>query len=261
MIAVYSRVSSDSQVTDSQDAELNRWLEREAITDFKPYSDTFTGTKMDRPGFNALMEDVDSGKIKKIVIWRLDRLGRTAAGVISLFDSLTAKGVSMVSIKDGFDLSTTTGRLLANMLASFAQFETEVRRERQAAGIEVAKQKGAYKGRKPGAFKASALRAWILRQKGNTWTDIARVLKINPGTAMRYVKQYAEKVGAKMEVQSEAINSLPEEQCPQCGHKWAIDVHGPALGERHRLCAKCRADWFGIPQAGIASSVTDNYGE
>lgn len=203
MIAVYLRVSSDSQTTASQEAEVNRWIERESIpqSDWKLYQDTFTGTKMDRPGFNAMMEDVENGKIDKIVIWRLDRLGRTAAGVISLFDSLTAKGVSLISIKDGFDLSTTTGRLLANMLASFAQFETEVRRERQQAGIALAKQRGTYKGRKPGSIKASALRAWRLRQKGNTYPDIARILKINPGTAMRYVKQYAEKVGAKQEVQ------------------------------------------------------------
>ena len=82
---------------------------------------------MDRPAFKRLMEDVKTGKVKTIVVWRLDRLGRTAGGLTVPFDELNALKVNLVSLKDGLDLSTPAGTLMANVLASVAQYETEVR--------------------------------------------------------------------------------------------------------------------------------------
>ncbi len=113
----------------------------------KWFTDKFTGKTMDRPGFNKIMEGVRAGEIKTVVVWRLDRLGRTAMGLTALFQEFTDRGVNLVSIKDGLDLSTPAGRLMANVLASVAQFEKEVRSERQTAGIEVAKSKGVKFGR------------------------------------------------------------------------------------------------------------------
>ena len=83
---------------------------------------------------------VQTGKVQRIVVWRLYRLGRLAGATIQLMDELEAKGVAFLSIRDGFDPSTPAGRLTRNVLASVAQFETEVRRERQMAGIEAARQ-------------------------------------------------------------------------------------------------------------------------
>jgi DNA invertase Pin-like site-specific DNA recombinase len=81
-----------------------------------------------------LLADIRSGKIKSVVVWRLDRLGRTAKGLTALFDELVMLKVNFVSLKDGIDLSTPAGRLIANVLASVASYETEVRAERIAAG-------------------------------------------------------------------------------------------------------------------------------
>ena len=140
-IAVYVRVSSKQQDQRSQEPELTRWLqvqETEAVW----YRDKFTGRSMDRPGMARLLKDIDSGKVSTIVVWRLDRLGRTAKGLTALFEDLRAKGVGLVSLKDSLDLSTPAGRLMCCVLASVAAYETEVRAERVLAGQAAARAAG-----------------------------------------------------------------------------------------------------------------------
>jgi DNA invertase Pin-like site-specific DNA recombinase len=85
--------------------------------------------------------DLESGAIRKIVVWRLDRLSRTASSLTTLSD-LTARKITLVLTKDGLHLATPAGRLVANVLASVAQYETEVRAERVMAGLAVARAKG-----------------------------------------------------------------------------------------------------------------------
>lgn len=95
---------------------------------------TLPGAADDRPGMTKLLADIRTGRIKSVVVWRLDRLGRTAKGLTALFDELVMLKVNFVSLKDGIDLGTPAGRLIANVLASVASYETEVRAERIAAG-------------------------------------------------------------------------------------------------------------------------------
>jgi DNA invertase Pin-like site-specific DNA recombinase len=97
---------------------------------------------MDRPGWNKLQGELEAGKVAGVVVWRLDRLGRTAKGLTALFDALISRKVGLVSLKDGLDLSTPAGRLMANVLASVAQFETEIRAERVLAGQGRARAEG-----------------------------------------------------------------------------------------------------------------------
>jgi DNA invertase Pin-like site-specific DNA recombinase len=148
-IAIYARVSSKSQDTKSQEPDLKRWAEAQDLP-IVWYRDKFTGKSMDRPGFKKLMAAIEAGQVATVVVWRLDRLGRTAKGLTSLFDDLVGRKVNLVSLKDGLDLSTPAGRLMANVLASVASYETEVRAERILAGLEVAKAKGVKLGRKAG---------------------------------------------------------------------------------------------------------------
>jgi DNA invertase Pin-like site-specific DNA recombinase len=150
-VAIYKRVSKGTgQDTKSQEPDLDRWAAAQSEP-VKVYVDKQTGKTMDRPGFNKLMDDVRAGKVKTVVVWRLDRLGRTAKGLTALFEDLQARKVNLVSLKDGLDLATPAGRLMANVLASVAAYETEVRAERIHAGLAVAKAKGVQLGRKPGA--------------------------------------------------------------------------------------------------------------
>jgi DNA invertase Pin-like site-specific DNA recombinase len=140
-VAYYTRVSSRQQDTTSQEPDMKRHANAQGEKAVW-YSDKFTGKTMDRPGWEKLMRAVREGQASRIVVWRLDRLGRTAKGLTALFDELVARKVTLVSLKDGIDLGTAAGRMLANVLASIAQFETELRGERVLAGQAVARIKG-----------------------------------------------------------------------------------------------------------------------
>ena len=123
-----------SQDTKAQEHDLKKWAASQQA-EVSWYRDKFTGTTLERPGLEKLLSDVRAGKVKKVVVWRLDRLGRTAKGLHEFFEELLSLRVGFLSLRDSLDLSTPAGRLMAGVLASVAQYETEVRRERQLAGI------------------------------------------------------------------------------------------------------------------------------
>ncbi|MFI5458971.1 MAG: recombinase family protein [Isosphaerales bacterium] len=154
---IYMRVSKGTgQDTASQKPDLDRWAAAQPEPS-KFYTDRQTGKTMDRPGFNKLMADITTGKIKTVVVWRLDRLGRTAKGLTALIEDWSKAKVNLLSLKDGLDLATPAGRLMANVLASVAAYETEVRAERIHAGLDVARAKGVKLGRKPGEGKGKRI--------------------------------------------------------------------------------------------------------
>ncbi|MDA9856659.1 recombinase family protein [Rubripirellula sp.] len=140
-IAVYLRVSTNSQDVASQEPELRRWAAQQE-GEVRWYRDRFTGKTIERPAFTRLLRHVRVGEVQQVVVWRLDRLGRTAKGLTALFDELTELNVRLVSLRDGLDLTTAAGRLMANVLASVAAYETEVRAERILAGQAAARAKG-----------------------------------------------------------------------------------------------------------------------
>jgi hypothetical protein len=81
------------------------------------------GIVMHRPGFRQMMRDIESGRVDTLVVWRPDRLGRTAKGLTSLFEDLLRCKVNLISLKDGLDLVTPAGRLMASILAGVAAYE------------------------------------------------------------------------------------------------------------------------------------------
>ena len=89
-----------------------------------------------------LLADFHNNKISRIIVWRLDRLGRTASGLTKLFEDLQRYKCNLISLKDNLDLSTPAGRLNAHIIASVAAYETEVRAERVKAGQQSAKARG-----------------------------------------------------------------------------------------------------------------------
>ena len=142
-IAVYVRVSSKAQDQRSQLPDLKRWVEAYADgQSVKWYQDKASGKSMDRPGWRKLAEAMRTGRVLRIVCWRLDRLGRTASGLTALFDKLHELKVGLTSIRDGVDLATAAGRMMAGVLASVAAYENEVRSERIVAGQAAARAEG-----------------------------------------------------------------------------------------------------------------------
>src|SRR4051812_6132688 len=97
LTAIYVRVSSKQQDQRSQEPDLKRWADSQE-EDVIWYRDKFTGKTMQRPGMDKLMADIHIGKVGTIVVWRLDRLGRTAKGLTALFEELREKGINLVSL-------------------------------------------------------------------------------------------------------------------------------------------------------------------
>ena len=129
----------------------------------------------------------------KVVCWRLDRLGRTAKGLLTLLDELQALGVGFVSLREGLDLNTPAGRLMAGVLASVAAYETEVRKERQLAGIAKAKAEGkTWGGRRPGTrIKLTEEKEMLIGQlhaEGKPVAAIARMVGLTRKTVYRAIK-------------------------------------------------------------------------
>ena len=193
--AIYIRVSNiKGQRFDSQLHELNRWIELHKPERITWYKDKYTGTTMDRPGMQKLMQDLQEGKLDNIVCWRLDRLGRTAAGLTKLFEDLKQYKCNLISVKDNLDLSTPAGRLNANIIASVASYETEIRAERVKAGQAAAKARGKKWGgskkgirkRKTGTKIKSVL---ALVEQGVSKAEISRVLGISIPTIYSIINE------------------------------------------------------------------------
>ena len=188
LVVVYVRVSSHRQTDRSQKADLQRWAD--ALPDdvsVKWFREKQSGKSMDRAEWQKVQGLIESGKVSQLVVWRLDRLGRTASGLTKLFDTLQETGVNLVSLKDGLDLATPSGRLMANVLASVAAYENEVRSERVRAGMAAAKadgkriggsQKGVRKTVTP--TKEKAIRK--LKADGESVAAIARAVGVSRPT-------------------------------------------------------------------------------
>jgi len=137
------------------------------------------------------MADVRTGWIRQIVIWRLDRLGRTTAGLVNLLDELRDRKVGLVSLRDGaLDPTTPTGRLIYTILSSVATYETEVRKERQLAGIQAVRNRNGGKcpwgGSKAGRrLKVTEEKEALVRKlwlEGKKITAIAKMLGLSRQT-------------------------------------------------------------------------------
>ena len=187
-IAVYTRVSSAGQNLQAQEPDLKAWVKLHRKG--RPvtwYRDTFTGRTLNRPGLQKLGEDLRAGKTSTLVVWRLDRLGRTAREMLTFLDQLEGAGVEFVSIRDGVDARSATGRLMRTILAGFAEYEREVISERVRAGIAKARSQGKrWGGRKadqrPTLTPERLKDVRALLEAGTKKTEIARQLDIDRST-------------------------------------------------------------------------------
>jgi len=189
MIAAYIRVSTVGQNESGQKREIRQWLKGNGIDPktVEFYVDKESGDTLDRPEFDRLQEDVFCGKVKTVVVWKLDRLSRKLRDGLNVLCEWCDRKLRIVSVTQQIDFNGTVGKMLAAVLLGVAEMEQESRRERQAAGIAAAKERGAYIGRKPGSTKAKPKRACQLREKGLTVTEIATALNISRRTAHRYL--------------------------------------------------------------------------
>lgn len=148
-IAIYLRVSTDRQTTQSQAVELREYCARRGWNDVREFSDTASGAKFSREGLDALMREVRKGRIDIVVAYKLDRLGRSLAHLAQLIGEFTAHRTALVIPVQGIDTSASNpaSQLQLNILMAVAEFEREIIRERVNSGLRAARARGARFGR------------------------------------------------------------------------------------------------------------------
>ena len=181
----YTRVSTASQDAQLQlDALVVAGVQKRDV-----FSDVTSGsrTAIERPGMKRLLDYIEPGDT--VVVWRIDRLGRSLSDVLNTVTLLRDKGVKIQSLSDGIDPETTTGRLMLGMLATLAEYERELITERVNAGIAAAKQNGTRFGRPPvdPAVIAEKLKiAQDARRKGRTAAEAASLVGWSRATLYRH---------------------------------------------------------------------------
>lgn len=150
----------------------------------KTYIEQLSSVATKRPQLEAAIEYARAGDV--MIVTKLDRLARSVFDLLAIVKRLDAKGVTLRVLDGAMDLTTPTGRLQMNLLASIAQFEREMMLERQKEGIAKAKQEGRYKGRKPTA-RAKSADVLARHSAGEGAAEIARTLKIAPASVYRII--------------------------------------------------------------------------
>ena len=179
MLIGYARVSTQDQNLELQLTALKKTGCK------KFYQDQISGAKNNRPGLHLALEVLR--KEDTLVVWKLDRLGRTVKGLIDLVNQLHQKGIHFKSITDNVDTSSPSGRFFFHVMASLAQMERELVAERTRAGLAAAKAQGRIGGRKRKMTKSKIESAKKLLKSGMPPKDVAQNHVISIPTLYRWI--------------------------------------------------------------------------
>ena len=183
MLIGYARVSTPDQKLDLQVDDLKRAGCAEV------FSDVASGARDARPGLSKTLDRLQNGDT--LVVWRLDRLGRSLPHLVSTVNELAARGVEFRSVRENIDTTTAGGRLVFHMFAALAEFEKELIHERTRAGLSAARARGRVGGR---ARMLSAEQVEIAARLAKDDVPVAQicgVLKISRRSYFRYMSRRA----------------------------------------------------------------------
>lgn len=194
MLIGYARVSTQDQTLDLQTDALK------AAGCEKLFTDTTSGAKSERPGLLEAMNHLRSGDT--LVVWRLDRLGRTLKHLIATITDLSDKGIGFKSLQENMDTTTSGGKLIFHIFGALAEFEREVIKERTKAGLQAARARGRLGGR-PKIQTVDPKKIALARQLYDdghmTVQEICDTLHIGRATLYRYVEDKTAKVVVRRE--------------------------------------------------------------
>ncbi len=181
----YARVSGDDQNLNLQmDALLKAGVEKRHI-----FCDQMSGAKSERPGLIECLKSLESGD--SLLVWRLDRLGRSMQHLVTVVEDFRQKGVGFKSICDGsIDTTTASGELIFNIFSSLAQFERRLIQERTNAGLSSARARGRLGGRPKLSLDSAKIRMAkkMHADKSVEIDDICATLKVSRATLYRYLR-------------------------------------------------------------------------
>jgi DNA invertase Pin-like site-specific DNA recombinase len=180
--AIYARVSTSDQNCESQLSELRQFVQRHGWEPAGEYVDTLSGSKASRPALDKLTAAAKRREFDCIVVWKLDRFGRSVLHLSQQLAALTSYGVRFISTTQGLDTdaSNPCAKLMLTLLACVAEFERELIIERTVAGIEAARKRGVQLGRRPRVFRRDEVTR--LRAEGKSWSAISKALGVPVGT-------------------------------------------------------------------------------
>jgi DNA invertase Pin-like site-specific DNA recombinase len=180
MLIGYARISTSDQNLDLQLDALER-----AGAD-KVFSDVASGAKTARPGLDQVLSHVREGDT--LIVWKLDRLGRSIRHLIDTIKLLDERKVGFKSLQESIDTTTSGGRLVFHIFCSLAEFERDLIRERTHAGLQSARARGKKGGRPKSLTSRQRQQAiTLLKDSSNSVADICKTLRISRSTLYRYV--------------------------------------------------------------------------
>lgn len=192
-VAIYHRVSTLDQDAGAARGELNAWATRHGGRVVLRVEETASGAWGARPGLMRVLEAARRGQLDVVVVWKLDRWGRSALDVLANIEELTCAGVRFVAITQGLDVKPTgdaMSRLLLGVLAAVAEFERDLIRERTRLGLDRARAAGKHLGRpREGTVTRTQVRR--LRARRLPWSAVADQLGCTVATARRRAAERA----------------------------------------------------------------------
>lgn len=188
--AIYARVSTRSQDTETQVYELEEVAKRsgwEISHKFIDHGVSGSKGRSERDGLNDLLTAVTQRKVDRVMVWSVDRLGRSLKDLVMTMEEIRNAGADLYLHQQGIDTGSVTGRLMFSFFGIMAEFEREMIRERVLSGLEKAKRKGVKLGR-PSHAPIVAKQVAQLRQQGLSQVKIAKRLKISQPAVSRMLK-------------------------------------------------------------------------
>ena len=189
-VAIYVRVSTASQTTENQLIELTEVCERNKWHITNIYNETISGTKSvdERAGLNRMLQDASRKKFSKVVVWSVDRVGRSMKHLVTVLSQLQDLGCDIYSYKQAIDTSTTMGTSFFHMVGIFAELENNMRAERQKIGIRRSLENGAKFGRKTLITDKLVQKVVDLRHQGLSMRGIATELDVSTTIVQKSLK-------------------------------------------------------------------------
>jgi DNA invertase Pin-like site-specific DNA recombinase len=182
MLIGYARVSTDDQNLDLQSDALQQ------AGCAKIYEDRKSGAKAERPGLAMALEVARTGDT--LVIWRLDRLGRSLKDLIRLAETLDARGIGLKSLHEAIDTTSSGGRLVFHMFGALAEFERNLIRERTQAGLAAARARGRLGGRRKSLDpERRRLVVHLYNERKHTVAEICQLMGISKPTLYSYLEE------------------------------------------------------------------------
>lgn len=189
--ALYARVSTvnGGQNPETQLLPMREYCAARGWKIVETYVDHISGSKEKRPALDKLMKDARRRRFDNVLVWKLDRFGRSLTHLVTTLREFESLGVAFVSLTDNLDLTTPQGRLMFQIIGAMGEFERELIKERVKAGLARAKSIGHLPGRKRQPLNLTVIRERMAA--GESLRGVARTLGISPALLSRRLKEVA----------------------------------------------------------------------